>query len=402
MTSRRLGLFFGGSALLLALTLSPHVLFAQTTSLLSDVPVISNAVVERVLSTERADTVARPPYTYVREVEARFTSGEERGETVVLKTYFTEGDGKQIQEGDGIFVARYGVKSEPGEPAFQYSMMEFDRMWVVVAFILLFVFTAILVGGKQGIRGLLSLVAGLAIIVFLMLPGITHGYSPLLLSVLVASFVATIGAYITHGVSRMTTAAVIGMVVTIVLATLLAALAVELGHLTTVFTDDDAYYLLTTPSDRPAIGLQGLLLSGMIIGLLGVLYDAAIGQAVAVEELARVGPHLPRRLIFQRAFRIGREHIGSIVNTLVLAYVGVSLPTLIMLYESLRYAAYSPPLLNSAFLATEIVRTSVGSTGLILAIPITTWVAVRMIVKEPTTTDSTTLSKEKAAIEHVA
>jgi uncharacterized membrane protein len=127
------------------------------------------------------------------------------------------------------------------------------------------------------------------------------------------------------------------------------------------------------------LDIPGLLLGGILIGLLGVLYDAAIGQAVAIEELMVHAPHLTRRKIFERAMRIGREHIGALIDSLALAYVGASLPLLLLFYSSSSASLLS--IINREDFATEIIRTLIGSTGLILAVPITSLVAVFMIRK---------------------
>jgi uncharacterized membrane protein len=122
--------------------------------------------------------------------------------------------------------------------------------------------------------------------------------------------------------------------------------------------------------------MVGLLFGGIMIGLLGVLYDIAIGQAVAIEELFRAGKHLTRREVYLRGIRIGREHIGALVNTLAIAYVGASLPLLLLMQSATTGIAF---IINSEILSTEIVRILIGSIGLILAVPITTLIASYML-----------------------
>jgi uncharacterized membrane protein len=213
----------------------------------------------------------------------------------------------------------------------------------------------------------------------MLLPGVLHGYSAIVLSVIIASLIASIGAYITHGISKMTSSAVIGMILTIIIATLLADIAVHVAYLSGV-TDETAYDILGTPGFG-AVNFQGLLLGGMIIGMLGVLYDAAIGQAVAAEELIRAAPALSRKALYGRVFRIGREHIGALVNTLILAYVGTSLPLFLYYYgQPLFSSAYFSPLINQEWFVTEVIRMTVGGIGLMLTIPITTFVSVWILM----------------------
>jgi uncharacterized membrane protein len=128
------------------------------------------------------------------------------------------------------------------------------------------------------------------------------------------------------------------------------------------------------------------------------MYDAAIGQAVSVEELHRVAPHISRKTIYARAIRIGREHIGALVNTLAIAYVGASLPLLLLFYASAESASV---IINREIFATEVVRSLVGSIGLILAVPVTTLISVWMLVKKSDApADPKTLREESEALEH--
>ena len=137
-----------------------------------------------------------------------------------------------------------------------------------------------------------------------------------------------------------------------------------------------------------------------MIGLLGVLYDVSIGQAISVEELHHVAPHLPRWKIYKRAIRIGREHIGALINTLAIAYVGASLPLLLLFYSS---GSDTPFLMtiNKEIFSTEIIRTLIGSIGLVLAVPITTLLSTVMLIqnkKEPISPEA--LKTEEENIEH--
>jgi uncharacterized membrane protein len=241
---------------------------------------------------------------------------------------------------------------------------------------------------------LVSLAGSLVLILYVLLPGILQGYSPITMSLVVSSLIIILGSYVTHGFNKTTTSAVIGMIFTVLITGLMAFIAVYWSRLSG-FSDEEAIYL--NFDTRGSIDFVGLLLGGMLIGLLGVLYDVAIGQAISVEELHHVAPHLPRTIIYKRAVRIGREHIGALVNTLAIAYVGVSLP-LLLLYaksgtDSIGLAV------NREIFATEIIRTMVGSIGLVIAVPITTLIAVWILMKYKKNADPEILKKEQAAIE---
>ncbi len=255
-----------------------------------------------------------------------------------------------------------------------YSVSAPYRLPVLAFFVGLFLLCLFFFGGIQGVRGLIALGLSFFFIGYLLLPGILAGYPPVLVALGVSALIIVLGSYVTHGFNRTTTTAVLGMLMTIAITGALAYAAIHMAHLTG-FTNEEAVYL--NFDTRGAIDLVGLLLGSILIGVLGVLYDAAIGQSIAVEELISAGGHLSAREIYRRALRIGREHIGALVNMLAIAYVGAALPLLLLFQAS--YTQSLEVTLNQELFATEILRTMLGSIGIILTVPITTAVAVWML-----------------------
>jgi len=340
---------------------APLVAAAQT-----PVPDTVTTVRAQVLSVTSSEVKNIPgtdtPQTY-QTLRAEILDGSDKGTTVTINN-----DYLALKAGD-VFYARHTVNTLDGID--QWNVFEPYRLPVVWFFVGLFVVCAVVFGGKQGVRGLLALIASFFFISYFLLPGILAGYSPVLVAGGVAALIIIVGSYLTHGVNRTTSAAVLGMLVTIIVTGALAYAAVHLGRFSG-YTSEEATYL--NFDVRGSIDFVGLLLGSLMIGLLGVLYDAAIGQAVAVEELMSAGAHLSRRDIFRRGLRIGREHIGALINTLAIAYVGAALPLLLLFKLTSTQSIWVT--LNSEIFATEIIRTMVGSIGLILAVPITTLVAV--------------------------
>ena len=201
------------------------------------------------------------------------------------------------------------------------------------------------------------------------------GYSPLWVSFGVSGLIIIIGSYITHGFNRTTTAAVIGMLGTVLFTGILAYVAVEWSSFTGMTSDESLYLNINT---QGVLDFTGLLLGGIMIGLLGVLYDSAIGQAVFVEELYRSKKDISEKQYSKKALRVGREHIGALVDTLAIAYVGASLPLFLLLQTTENFNLF---VLNREMFAAEIVRILVGSIGLILAVPATTLVSVFFLKK---------------------
>jgi uncharacterized membrane protein len=364
----------------------PIAAHAQEPSIAPDVTVLEKARVVSVQNTEERPVAGAGIMTTYQELTAEVLEGAEKGAVVSL-----ENDYVPLAAGE-LFYLLHTKGALDGVDT--YAVSEPYRINALLILVGFFVLLVALLGGKQGIRGLIALAGGFVLIVSFLLPGILAGYSPVLISVIVASLIAVVGSYITHGFNRTTSVAVLGMVGTILLTGVLALIAVKATRLTGLSSEESVYLNLNT---HGSINLQGLLLGGILIGLLGVLYDAAIGQAVAVEELHAVAPHLSRRAIFKRAMRIGREHIGALVNTLAIAYVGASLPLLLLFYNSGTgtFAMH----VNQEIFATEIVRTIVGSVGLILAVPITTLIAVGMLIKGAGTADTAILHAEEARLQ---
>ena len=289
-----------------------------------------------------------------------------------------------------------------------YSVADPDRLPVLLFFGIIFVALVLIFGGFQGLRGLLSLAGSLLVIAFVLLPGILHGFSPLLVSIAVSSLIIILGSYVTHGFNKTTSAAVLGMIVTVIVTGIMAYIAVHQSHLSGITSDESMFLNFNLQGH---VDLVGILMGGIMIGLLGVLYDVSIGQAISVEELHTIAPHIGKWEIYKRAIRIGREHIGALVNTLAIAYVGASLPLLLLFYSSGSGGILMN--VNREVFATEIIRILIGSIGLVLAVPVTTLLSVYMLIKHPTRNASgiadaggkknpseNILEKEEDALEH--
>ncbi len=253
--------------------------------------------------------------------------------------------------------------------AYQFSG-DFQRRPLLLWAAVLFSLAVIAVGLWRGVAALAGLAASLGVLLLFVLPAILDGRSPLLVAVVGSSAIAFLALYVAHGFRRMTNVALIGMVSALVLTAVLSALAVELAHFTGFATEEST--LLTF--FEGSIDIRGLLLAGIVLGTAGALDDVTVTQASAVWQLRAADPTQDRAALFRRALAIGRDHIASTVNTLLLAYAGAALPLLILFVLSEQSLG---AIANSEVVAVEIIRTLVGSIGLVAAVPITTWLAAR-------------------------
>jgi uncharacterized membrane protein len=333
-----------------------------------DAAIITLGKITSIVSQQVQDVEGTSLQAVVQELKVQILEGPFKGKTVDV-----ENDITPLKVGDRVNLAL--STDDRGNP--QINGIGFAGAYRLPALgwlALLFVVLVLIFGGLQGVRGLSSLVGSLALILFTLLPGLLHGWSPIGLSIGVSALIIILGSYITHGFNRTTTAAVVGMILTISIVGFFALYAVHATRLSGLESEEALYLISGTYGNN--IDLIGLLLGGMLIGVLGILYDIAIGQAISVEELRRASPSMHAKELYKRATRIGREHIGALVNTLAIAYVGASLPLLLLFYSENSNAWQT---LNNEIFATEIVRTLVGSIGLVIAAPITTVVAVAML-----------------------
>lgn len=257
-----------------------------------------------------------------------------------------------------------------------YAIVDSYRIPTLILVFMIFVGLLIVFAGWSGVASLIGLSFTMAILGAFVVPQILEGRNPLLISVIGSFIIAILSLYLSHGVTKRISIALAGTLITITLAIGLAYLFVRLAHLNGAGTEE-AFFLGL--SGTGGLNLQGLLLGGIVIGTLGVLDDITTSQAAVVEQLHLANPRLTVKELYQRGFAVGREHIIALVNTLALAYVGAALPLMLL------FVVNSSPLwvtFNSQMVAEELVRTLVGSSALILAVPITTYLAARFFSKQ--------------------
>lgn len=272
-----------------------------------------------------------------------------------------------LRTGDRIVVS-YSAGAEQG---YEYQFADRQRRPVLWALALVFAIAVVLLGRMRGLAALAGLVASLVIVLQFVLPNILDGHSPVLVAVIGATAIAYLALYLAHGFNAMTTVALLGTLASLALTVVLSWVFTEVARFSG-YASEEAQFLGLL-AGRVDVG--GLVLGGIVIGALGALDDMTVTQAAAVAELRRADPTMSRRRLYAAGLRIGRDHVASTVNTLALAYAGAALPLLLLFVlsgQSLGTVA------NSEDVAIEIVRTLVGSIGLVASVPITTWLAAHV------------------------
>lgn len=299
--------------------------------------------------------------------EVRLTEGPNEGDTITFEVADPNAV-RTVREGSKIVVSRTEVA--PGD--FAYDFADVQRAAPLGALALIFAVVVIALGRVRGIAALVGIGVSLAILIQFVMPAILSGRNPLAVSVVGSAGVMFIALYMSHGINVRTTSAVLGTLASLAITAALALIFVELTQLTG-FASEEATYIRVASAD---INLRGILLGGIIIGSLGVLDDVTVTQASAVWELHLANPALRAADLYRSAIRIGRDHIASTVNTLVLAYAGAALPLMILFTIA---ETRLGDVLTGEVVAEEVVRTLVGSIGLVASVPITTGLAVLVV-----------------------
>jgi len=302
----------------------------------------------------------------VQRVLVEITRGSQQGRRVEVvhgqASLLTKGT--RVRSGDRVL-----LESNIGPEGEQFYISDFVRWPALMSLLLLFAAATVAVGRWVGLRALVSMGVSVLAIAGFILPGIMAGNDPLAVCTIGALLLMTASLYLVYGWTWKTHTALAGLTISLVATALLAVLFARLAHLAGLGSEE-AGFLVSL--GQLQINLRGVLLGGIVVGAVGVLDDVAVGQASATFELKHANPQLRWTQLFQHSMVIGRDHIASMTNTLLLAYAGASLPLFLLM------ASLNIPLgqtLNREFIAEEIVRTLVGSLGLILAVPVTSLLA---------------------------
>ena len=308
--------------------------------------------------------------TTCRVATVRLTSGPDRGGDTTLE--LAEGVGQvRLRVGDRVVLGRTSDAEGVG-----YYFSDFQRRTSLIWLGLLFAVVVVAIGRWRGLAALVGLGLSFALLVSFVLPSILEGHDALLVSIVGSSAIMFLLMYLAHGVNDKTTVALLGTLASLVLTGVLAAIFVKATAIAHVITEDTAYLQISASQ----VDLQGVLLGSIIIGSLGVLNDVTVTQASAVWALRSANPALTAVDLYRAAMRIGRDHIASTVDTLVLAYAGAAMPLLLLFTLASRPIA---DVITGGLVAQEVVRTLVGGVGLVASVPLTTGLAALIAARHP-------------------
>ena len=330
-----------------------------------------SATLTRVQATPCEQAEPGAPGSTCIKVAARLDGGRQ----VDFET--TDPTGGTFRSGQRVQLA---VLEQPGQPPY-YNIRDLERTRPMLLLVALFVLAVVAFGRWQGVRSLLGLGLSFLVIVGFVVPAILRGRSPVPVALVGAMAIMLVSLYLAHGPGRKTTAAVVGTALALGLTAALAAAFVGVAALTGLASED----ALNASFAVGGLSLRGLLLAGIILGGLGVLDDVTVSQASLVFELRRADPAAGFGELVRGSLAVGRDHVAATVNTLFLAYVGASLPLLVLFVTS---GDAFGTVATAEAVAVEVVRTLCGSVGLIAAVPLTTVLAAALAPPEGPASDA--------------
>ena len=352
----------------------------------------------------RAETVTTTigPCSYDASLDCRLfqlTLIEEPVGDIALLEFPDEPGQPDLMEGDIVYLAV--VEFDDGTVDYQYAGL--DRRVLLVVLALVFAVAVIGLGRLRGVAALIGLVVSIGILMWFILPAIISGEDAVLVALVGGGAIAIVSLYLAHGYNPLTHVAALGAFSALALTTALSWLTVEAASFSGLVTEGrhvltgfipwrEAPDSLRVPAEifagpllTPDLDLNGLLLAGIVLGAIGALDDVTVTQASAVWEVHGANQQMGRDELFESGLRVGRDHIVSTVNTLLLAYAGASLPLLLFFTLSNQSLGF---IASSEVVAIEIVRTLVGSIGLVAAVPVTTWLSARVVSTLPEETST--------------
>ena len=308
-----------------------------------------------------------------RLLELEIRTGRYAGEVVEVPNYFSAMYSVDVKAGDTVSVR----VDTWADGTFSVSVYNYNRVTPIIGLALVFCAALILIGGWQGLRALLGLGFTFVCIVWILLPLVLQGWPPIPLTIAIVGITSAVGFYLLGGWQPKTLGALLGALCGVAAAAVLGYLAAELVQVSAYQMDESEGLLLA----RNDTGLQvsGLLLSGILIAAQGAVMDTAMSIASAMGELKEKRPDIGGRELFRSGMVIGRDTTGTMANTLVLAFAGSSLNMMVLIFS---YRVSFLQLMNTDFLAVEVVRALAGSLGIIFTVPCVAAITAGLLSKK--------------------
>jgi len=319
-----------------------------------------------------------------QELKVKLLTGDEKDKEVTVNFTDFSGTGKNsYKTGEGIVLAMV-----QNGPDLVYEAVDHYRLPAVWVIIFIFVLVVLIVARGRGFTSLVSLAVSIIVIIKFLVPQLLSGTDPVLATLMATAIIAVVSFFVGHGISKRSS---LGLFSTLLSLGVGLGLAYGFVYSLRLFGVASEETMFVQNFAQGAIDLRGLLLAGIVIGMLGVLDDVTATQTAAADELKKSAPESSFKELFAGTFRIGKEHVVGLVNTMFLVYAGTVLPLFLLFAVNSNQPAWV--LLNSEFVTEEIARALAGGTALILAVPISTAIAAWFYSRKPKATDQEVVEK---------
>ena len=331
------------------------------------------AVIKAVLEEKQTKPMGSADFQLFQKLELLVTKGSLKDQKIVVENgNIPVANSLKYKAGDRVMIL-FGKDFEGND---SFYIIDYIRRGSLTWLFLIFVVLTVVIAKWRGLLSLVGMGISFLVIFSFILPGISSGQSPVGIAILGSLIIVPVSFFLSHGFNQKTVVAIGGTFIALVITGILSGVFVEAAKLTG-FASEEAAFLQV--ERQGALNIRGLLLAGIIIGVLGVLDDITVSQSAIVFQLKETDKKLKFNELYRRAMNVGRDHISSMVNTLVLVYTGAALPLLLLFVGNPHPFS---EIINYEIIADEVVRTLVGSIGLILAVPITTFIASLVVEKK--------------------
>ncbi|MBR4832566.1 MAG: YibE/F family protein [Butyrivibrio sp.] len=318
----------------------------------------------RVLSVKEDNTVVDESVENQKkgstELKLELLTGRYKGDVCFVTNYYSALYNVDVKEGDTVSVRI----DTTAEHSYSVSIYNYDRIPLIIGLVVLFFAVMLIMGGKQGLKAFVGLIYTVSVIFFVLLPLVYKGFSPIPITIAVVFVTSSVCFLLIGGICKKTISAALGSLAGVVIAAILGTVSAKLGGVTTFQMDEaEALLLLKSTSE---IKLSGLFISGILIAAMGAVMDIAMTISSAIEEIHLANSKAGFTDLFRSGMNIGKDAMGTMANTLVLAYVGGALNMLILIHS---YGVSFIQLVNTDFVAIEIIRAIAGSIGIIGTVP---------------------------------
>jgi len=355
--------------IMLILVLSTSVAFADEEYI---EPLMENAIVLEAGEEEQDEMYGE--YIQFQNVKIRITSGKYKDEVLDIENVLPENLAYRIfvEKGDKIV-----VMIEENESGYQVYVADYSRMDYIKYLTILFVVLILIIGKMKGLKSIISLTLTIGSVFYILLPQILKGANPIPISILISIGVTIITIFLVSGINSKGIAAIVGTSAGVIIAGLISYYVGYKIHLTGL-SAEEATMLMYIPQNI-TFNFKNLLFSGIILGALGAIMDVSMSISSSIEEIHNANNSFTTKELFKSGMNVGKDVMGTMTNTLILAYTGASIPLLLLF---MAYETSLVKVLNLDIIATEIIRSLSGSIGLVLTIPITAFVASVLIKKQ--------------------